>query len=70
MTLLLSIVTIEISFSAMKIIKNRLKNKIEAEFLASSMIIYIERDTLQENHALPTTIFIAKFLYLLINTMF
>jgi len=28
----------------MKIIKNRLRNKIKVEFLASTMIIYIERD--------------------------
>jgi len=28
----------------MKIIKNRLRNKIEVESLTSSMIIYIERD--------------------------
>jgi len=31
-------------FSAIKIIKNRLRNKIELEILTSSMIIYIERD--------------------------
>ena len=28
----------------MKIIKNKLRNKMEVEFLASTMIIYIERD--------------------------
>jgi len=44
MTLPVSIVIIERSFFAMKIIKNRLRNKMEAEFLASIMIIYIERD--------------------------
>jgi len=44
MTLLVSIATSERYFSTMKIIKNMLKNKIEVEFLTSSMIIYIERD--------------------------
>ena len=34
-------------FSAMKIIKNKLRNKTEAEFLASTMIIYIEKGILQ-----------------------
>ena len=44
MTIPISTVTTERSFSAMKIIKNRLRNKMDAEFLASTMIIYIERD--------------------------
>jgi len=44
MTLLVSATTIERSFSAMKIIKNRLRNKMEVGFLANTMIIYIERD--------------------------
>ena len=44
MTLLVSTTITERSFSAMKIIKNRLRNKMEVEFLASTMIIYIERD--------------------------
>jgi len=43
-TFLISIPTTERSLSAMKIIKNRLRNKIDAEFLTSTMIIYIERD--------------------------
>jgi len=44
MTLLVSTVTIERSFSTIKIIKNRFRNKMEAEFLTNTMIIYIERD--------------------------
>jgi len=44
MTLPVSTATTEISFSTMKIIKNKLRNKMDAEFLASTMIIYIERD--------------------------
>ena len=44
MTLPVSTATTERSFSAMKIIKNKLRNKMEAEFLASTMIIYIERN--------------------------
>ena len=43
MTLPVSTATTERSFSAMKIIK-KLRNKMEDEFLASTMIIYIERD--------------------------
>jgi len=39
-----SIATTERYFSAMKIIKNKLRNKMNVEFLTSSMIIYIERD--------------------------
>nr|KYP70421.1 hypothetical protein KK1_009638 [Cajanus cajan] len=44
MTLPVSTATTERSFSAMKIIKTRLRNKMEADFLADSMIVYIERD--------------------------
>jgi len=44
MTFLVSTATTERSFSAMKIIKNKLRNKMEAEFLTSTMIMYIERD--------------------------
>jgi len=44
MTLPVSTTKIERSFSAMKIIKNRLRNKMEVVFLASIMIIYIERN--------------------------
>nr|KYP45771.1 hypothetical protein KK1_032698 [Cajanus cajan] len=44
MTLPISTATTERSFSAMKIIKTRLRNKMEADFLADSMIVYIERD--------------------------
>jgi len=44
MNLPVSIATTVRSFSAMKIIKNKLRNKMETEFLASTMIIYIERD--------------------------
>ena len=34
----------ERAFSSMKLIKNRLRNKIEDEFLADCMIIHIERE--------------------------
>jgi len=44
MTLPVSITTTERYFSAIKIIKNRLRNKMEAGFLAISMILYIERN--------------------------
>lgn len=42
LTLPVSITTIERLFSTMKIIKTRLRNKMEDEFLADNMIIYIE----------------------------
>jgi len=44
MTLPVSTTIIERSFSTMKIIKNGLRNKMKPEFLASSMMVYIERD--------------------------
>ncbi|XP_027188707.1 uncharacterized protein [Cicer arietinum] len=44
MTLPVSTATTERSFSAMKIIKSRLRNKMKADFLADSMTIYIERE--------------------------
>ncbi|XP_057453425.1 TMV resistance protein N-like [Lotus japonicus] len=44
MTLPVSTATSERSFSAMKIIKTRLRNKMEADYLADSMIVHIERD--------------------------
>ncbi|KAG4921437.1 hypothetical protein JHK84_050311 [Glycine max] len=43
LTLPVSITTIERLFSTMKIIKTRLRNKMEDEFLADNMIIYIEK---------------------------
>jgi hypothetical protein len=44
LTLLVSTATIERSFSAMKIIKNKLRNMMDAEFLADSMSVYIEKE--------------------------
>ena len=41
-TLLVSTATIKRSFLAMKIIKTRLRNKMEAGFLDDSMIVHIE----------------------------
>jgi hypothetical protein len=44
MTLPVSTATTERAFSAMKIIKTRLRNRMEGRFLADSMTVYIERD--------------------------
>jgi len=44
LTLPVSTTTTERSFSAMKIIKTRLRNKMEDEFLVDNMIIYIEKE--------------------------
>jgi hypothetical protein len=43
LTLLVSTTTTERVLSAMKIIKTRLHNKIDDEFLADNLLIYIER---------------------------
>ncbi|XP_025682376.1 uncharacterized protein [Arachis hypogaea] len=44
LTLPVSTATTERSFSAMKIIKTRLRNKMEDDFLADSLVIYIEKE--------------------------
>jgi hypothetical protein len=44
LTLPVSTATTERAFSAMKIIKTRLRNKIEDDFLANSLVIYIEME--------------------------
>ncbi|KAG2588621.1 hypothetical protein PVAP13_5NG348962 [Panicum virgatum] len=44
LTLLVSTATTERAFSAMKLIKTRLHNKMEDEFLRDCMLIYIERE--------------------------
>ncbi|XP_058775476.1 uncharacterized protein LOC131649734 [Vicia villosa] len=44
LTLPVSTATTERSFSAMKIIKTRLRNKMEDEFLADNMMLYIEKE--------------------------
>ena len=43
LTLPVSTTTIKRAFSAMNIIKNRLCNKMEDDFLMDSMILYIEK---------------------------
>jgi len=43
LTLPVSTTTIERAFSAMKIVKIRLCNKMEDEFLADNFVVYIER---------------------------
>ncbi|XP_028065386.1 uncharacterized protein LOC114268406 [Camellia sinensis] len=44
LTLLVSTATTERSFSAMKIVKNRLRNKMEDKFLTDSLLVYIEKE--------------------------
>jgi hypothetical protein len=44
LTLLVSTATTERAFSAMKIIKIRLRNQIEDDFLANYLIVYIEKE--------------------------
>ena len=44
LTLPISTATIERAFSAMKLLKIRLRNRMEDEFLADNMIVYIEKE--------------------------
>jgi hypothetical protein len=48
LTLPVSTATTERAFSAMKHVKTVLRNKIEEEFLADSMMIYIERELVED----------------------
>lgn len=48
LTLPVSTATAERSFSAMKLIKTALRNKMEEEFLADSMMIHIERELVED----------------------
>jgi hypothetical protein len=44
LTLLVSTATTKRTFSAMNIVKSRLRNKMEDEFLMNSLIVYIEKE--------------------------
>ena len=55
LTFPVSTATTERSLSAMKIIKTRLRNKMEDEFLADNMIIYIEKE-IAENFSFDSII--------------
>ncbi|XP_073135847.1 uncharacterized protein [Henckelia pumila] len=48
LTLPVSTATTEPAFSAMKLVKKALRNKMEAEFFVDSMVIYIERDLVEK----------------------
>jgi hypothetical protein len=43
LTLPMSTITIERAFSVMKVVKTRLRNKMEDEFLTNNLVIYIEK---------------------------
>ena len=45
LTFPVSTATTKRAFSAMKLIKTRLRNRIEDELLANNMIVYIEKET-------------------------
>jgi hypothetical protein len=47
LTLLVSITTTERVFSVMKIVKTRLRNKMENDFLANSLVLYIEKEIVE-----------------------
>ena len=44
LTLPVSTATIERAFSAMKLLKIRLRNRMKDEFLADNMMVYIEKE--------------------------
>jgi hypothetical protein len=44
LTLTISTITTERAFSVMKIVKTRLHNKMEDEFLTDNLLVYIERE--------------------------
>ena len=44
LTLLVSITITKRAFSAMKVVKTNLQNKIENDFLTNSLMLYIEND--------------------------
>ena len=44
LTLLVSIAITERAFSAMKVVKTNLRNKIENDFLTDSLMLYVEKD--------------------------
>lgn len=44
LTLPVSTATTERAFSAMKVCKNRLRNKMSDDFLADSLVVYIEKE--------------------------
>ena len=44
LTLPVSTATTERTFSTMKVVKTRLRNKIKDEFLANNLVIYIEKE--------------------------
>jgi hypothetical protein len=43
LTLLVSTATTKLAFSAMKLVKTRLRSRMEDEFLADNLVIYIEK---------------------------
>ena len=44
LTLSVAIVTMERAFSAMKIVKNRLRSRMSDQWMNNSLIVYIEKD--------------------------
>jgi hypothetical protein len=48
LTLSISTATIERTFSAMKLVKTRLHSKMENEFLADNLVIYIEKEIVKD----------------------
>jgi hypothetical protein len=61
LTLLVSTTTTKRAFSAMKVIKTRLCNKMDDEFLANSLVVYIEREI---SESFNSDLILDDFIYL------
>jgi len=61
LTLSVSTATTERAFSAMKVIKTRLRNKMDDEFLANSLVVYIEREI---SESFNSDLILDDFIYL------
>ena len=48
LTLLVCTATIKWAFSAIKLVKNRLRSKMDDEFLADNLVIYIEKEIVKD----------------------
>jgi hypothetical protein len=48
LTLLVSTASAERAFSSLKIIKTRLRNKMEDDFLANNMLVHIEAEVMED----------------------
>jgi hypothetical protein len=58
LTLSVTTATVEIAFSAMKIMKNRLRSRMSDQWMNNSLIIYIEKDNF---HSIDNEVIMQRF---------